>query len=109
MFWKFFPNDSFAFVNYVGANYNNVAVSSGIAFVTELINGEDKLYMIQNIGNISDDIWNKKEFLYRINVGSNYSKINIYKNGNKIKHKLTKGVFAETLAIGDAVFIELKY
>ena len=23
-------------------------------------------------------LWNKKEFLYRINVGSNYSKINIY-------------------------------
>ena len=84
-----------------------IQIDKGVALVTEQRNGEDKLYMIENIGNVKDELFDnaapmKVEFLLQ-----NGEKT-FYYRGEKVDCQELNGKFIRELKVGDALFVEIK-
>ena len=77
--------------------------------VTELKNGNSRMYMVQNIGNTFDELMHKiRPKNVEINLKSYAEKVKIYYKGKLVKRDLMGGKFIEKLGMGQAVFIEIE-
>ena len=78
-------------------------------FVTEMENGGNKMYMIQNIGNpIDESLYKKRVPEIEINLGNIASKAEFYYKGKLVEKKIEGGILKEKLARGQAIFVEVK-
>lgn len=80
----------------------------GVVLVTEMINGKDKLYMVENISNIKEEYFNGRHAMNaKIVLPSQAKNVSVYFRGKKIKKDIKDGAFYQRLHAGDAIFIEI--
>lgn len=85
-----------------------VKLNGGVAFVTEHKNGEDSLFMVENIGNVRDELfYGIAAQKLEVNVGENYKEIRFYSHGKRVNKKVVNGKVKFALRVGDALFIEI--
>lgn len=78
-------------------------------FVTEMKNGDAKMYMVQNVGNpIDETLYKKRVPEIEVNLGSLADKAKFYYKGKIIEKQVVDGVVKVKLARGQAIFIEIK-
>jgi hypothetical protein len=78
-------------------------------FVTEMKNGDARMYMIQNAGNpIDETLYKKRVPEIEINLGNLAEKAKFYYKGKLVEKKIENGVLKQKLARGQALFIEVK-
>lgn len=86
-------------------------VSQGVALVTEqsaLSKNGDTLYMIENISNVKDELFDHVPPM-QVRVALPAGKKKFYFRGKKIRVKADKdGKYTLSLKVGDAVFVEMK-
>ena len=84
------------------------AISYGVVLITESKNKNSTLYMVENLGNIKDEIDGRKPASFSINLNSveSASKINFYYRGEYKKITTNNGKLDITIKCGDAIFIE---
>ena len=89
----------------------NVDVDKGVVVVTQqkAVNGNgDKLYMIENIGNVRDELFDHIPPM-QVRVELPAGKKKFYFRGKKMRVKADKdGKYTLSLKVGDAVFVEVK-
>lgn len=77
--------------------------------VSEMKNGDARMYMIQNVGNpIDETLYKKRIPEIEINLGDLASKAKFYYKGKLVEKKVENGVLKQKLARGQAIFIEVK-
>ena len=84
-----------------------ISVDKGVALITHQKNGENLLYMIENIGNIKDEIFNAEKPM-QVQFTLPNGKKKFYFHGKRVGVKQENGVFSRALSVGDALFIEIK-
>ena len=76
---------------------------------SELKNGEDSLYMVENIGNPMDELMHgKRAGITEIDLSNLKGELNFYVKGKKVEKTIDGGKLKEKLRAGDALFIEIK-
>ncbi len=89
----------------------DVDVDKGVTLITEqsgIENKSDKLYMIENIGNVRDELFDGVGPM-QVRVELPKGKKKFYFRGKKIRVKADKdGKYTLSLKVGDAVFVEIK-
>jgi hypothetical protein len=89
----------------------NVQVDKGVALVTQqsaLSKNSDTLYMIENISNVKDELFDHVPPM-QVRVEFPAGKKKFYFRGKKIRVKADKdGKYTLSLKVGDAVFVEMK-
>ena len=77
--------------------------------VTQLKNGSDSLFMVENIGNTMDELMHGvRAGLTEIDLSNLKGEINFYVKGKKVDRVIDGGKIKEKLRAGDALFIEIK-
>ena len=77
--------------------------------VTELKNGESRLYMVENIGNTFDELMYKiRPKKVEINLGELSNSAKVYHKGKLLNRDLSSGKLTEKLGMGQALFIEIE-
>jgi hypothetical protein len=84
-----------------------ITVDKGVAFVSELKNGENRLYMIENIGNIRDELFDKIPPM-KVEFSLPNKNVKFYFKGKQTNCKEKDGIFFRKLKVGEALFIEIK-
>lgn len=84
-----------------------ISIDRGIALVTEQKNGENRLFMIENVGNVRDELFDGVPPM-QVEFSLPAGKKTFYSRGEKIDVKETDGKFVHGLKVGEAVFIELE-
>ena len=85
-------------------------VQGGVGLITKQLHeiGKDELYMVENIGNVKDELFDGVGPM-QVRVALPKGKKNFYFRGKKIRVKADKdGKYPLSLKVGDAVFVELK-
>lgn len=85
----------------------SVQIDKGVAIVTELENGDDRLYMVENIGNIKDELFNgakPMQLKMRFPEGNK----RFYFRGKEVFLTAENGEYTHSLKVGDALFVEIK-
>lgn len=86
----------------------DICVNKGVSLVTRSTNGENELYMIENIGNIKDELFDNVPPM-QVKVKFPSGNKNFYFRGKKIVLKPDyDGAYTFSLKVGDAVFAEIK-
>ncbi len=114
----FFPEgtdkDSFSYteravISDVSALPISVKTDKCPILVSEMKNGDARMYMIQNVGNpIDETLYKKRIPQIEINLGNLAGKAKFYYKGKLVEKKVENGVLKEKLARGQAIFIEVK-
>lgn len=84
-----------------------ISIDKGVALVTQLQNGKDRLFMIENIGNVKDELFNNAlpmQAEFTLPKG----KKNFYFRGKKTALKEKDGKYCRALKVGEAIFVEIK-
>ena len=77
--------------------------------VTEMKNGNSRMYMVQNVGNpILETLYKKRVTEIEIDLGKLAPNAKFYYKGKKVDRKLDGSVLKEKLAMGQAIFIEVE-
>jgi hypothetical protein len=77
--------------------------------VSEMKNGDSRMYMVENVGNTIDEImYNKRVTTIEIDLGEIAGKAKFYYKGKEVNRQLDGTVLKEKLGIGQAIFIEVK-
>lgn len=77
--------------------------------VTELKNGENRLFMVENIGNTIDELlYGQRATNVEIDLGDLGESATFYFRGKQVERKLVNGKLVEKMHCGDAIFIEVK-
>lgn len=84
-----------------------LSVDKGVVLVTELKNGEDRLFMIENIGNVKDELFDHAKPM-RVEFKLPEGERIFYFRGERIACEESDGTFARELKVGDAIFVEIK-
>lgn len=84
-----------------------IAINRGVALVTEQKNGDDKLFMIENIGNIKHELFDG-EMAMQVECNFPIKNLTFYQRGKKIKAKKANGKYIFYLKSGEAIFAEMK-
>ena len=78
-------------------------------FVTEMKNGDSRMFMIQNVGNpIDETLYKKRVPEIEIDLGTLANKAKFYRKGKLIQKTVENGKVKEKLGRGQALFIEVK-
>ena len=85
----------------------SVKPDKGVVFVTQLRSKQGALYMIENIGNIKDELYGGEPQKVKIGLG-NAHVLAVYRRGKKVARKIVNGCFTEKLYVGDAIFMEIR-
>lgn len=85
----------------------NIAVDGGVAIVTEQDDGDDALFMIENVDNIIKEYRDKISPM-RVSLDLRGYKPAFYRRAKRVKLPRVNGVYEFTLPIGEAVFFEIK-
>ncbi len=76
--------------------------------VSELKNGNNSMFMVQNIGNTIDELlYNKRATTLEIDLGEVSKNAKFYYKGKEVKRELDGTILKEKLGIGQAIFIEI--
>ena len=85
----------------------SVSVDKGVALITKQENGLNELYMLEKIGNVQDELFDKAgpmELTAKLPDG----KKKFYFRGKEIEAQPNeKGEYAFSLKVGDAIFVEV--
>ena len=84
-----------------------ISVDKGVALITEQRNGDDRLFMIENFGNVKDELFCGAPPM-KVEFSLPDGKKSFYFRGKRIKCENANGKFVRELKVGDAVFIEIK-
>ncbi len=85
----------------------SIATSNAPIVVTELKNGKDSLYMIENIGNPMDEMLKGvKAARVKIDLSNLIGELRFYQKGKEVEIPLSEGKFEIKMKCGDAIFIE---
>ncbi len=85
----------------------SVKTSNAPVIVTELQNGKNRLYMVENIGNPMDQTMKGvKDARVEVDLSNLSGTIKFYVKGKEVERSLTAKVFTEKMHCGDAIFIE---
>lgn len=85
-----------------------VKVNRGVVFVTEHKNSADSLFMVENIGNARDELFDGiSAQKLEVTIGENYKEIRFYSRGKRVNKKVVNGKIKFGLRVGDALFIEI--
>ena len=77
--------------------------------VTELKDGENRLFMVENVGNTIDELlYGQRATNVEIDLGEFGKSAIFYFRGKQVKRELVDGKFVEKMHCGDAIFIEVK-
>lgn len=85
-----------------------VSPDRGVVLVTELKSDDSLMFMIENIGNIKDEIDTGRKTVIKADLNKLGGKIKFYFRGRLVKRKIVKGILTETLSCGDALFLTVK-
>ena len=86
-----------------------VTTSKCPIFVTEMKNGDARMFMIQNADNpIEETLYKKRVPEIEIDLGNLAEKAKFYYKGKLVERKVENGKLKEKLARGQALFIEVK-
>lgn len=84
-----------------------VTVDKGVALITKQENGEDELYMLENLGNVRDELFDGAPPMQIKAVLPNGNK-KFYFRGEEISLVPDEnGAYVFSLKVGDAVFVEI--
>ena len=84
-----------------------VTVDKGVALVTRQANGENELYMIENIGNVRDELFDGAKPMVASTVLPKGEK-RFYFRGEQIEvEPNSNGEYLFNLKVGDAIFVEI--
>ena len=84
-----------------------VTVDKGVSLITKQTKGENTLYMLENLGNVKDELFDNA-LPMQLQVILPKGKKKFYFRGKKIKAKADKnGAYNFSLKVGDAVFVEI--
>ncbi len=85
----------------------SVSVDKGVALVTKQENGEDELYMLENLGNVRDELFDgapPMQLKAKLPCGQK----KFYFRGKEIEAKQNaQGEYEFSLKVGDAIFVEI--
>ncbi len=84
-----------------------IKIDKGVALVTEQTNGDDRLFMIENIGNIKDELFENAPPM-QLECWLPKGEKTFYFRGESIDVSETDGLLKLSLKVGDAVFVEIK-
>lgn len=104
--YKDFCQTEFAFIN--DGCPLKVDISYGVALITEQENAKEKLYMIENIGNVKDEIDGKEPAKIRVEIPKKERIKAKFLNGKKTRIRSKNNVIERSLKVGDAIFVRVK-
>jgi hypothetical protein len=81
-----------------------VEIEYGVCLITEFKGDNGSLFMVQNFGNIKEEIDGKAPARFLIKVGAGVKRV--YLNGKKRRIQIRNGVIETQLKSGDALYIE---
>lgn len=85
-----------------------VSVDKGVALITKQENGADELYMLENIGNVRDELFdNAPPMQLRTKLPEGKKKF-YFRGEEREMFPDENGVYTLSLKVGDAVFVEIK-
>ena len=84
-----------------------IKIDKGVALVTEQRSGADSLYMVENIGNVKDELFDNAPPM-EIEVVLPDGENTIYYRGKKTERNEKDKIYRYHLKVGDAIFIETK-
>lgn len=84
-----------------------VETDKGVVLITEQKNDADRLFMIENIGNLKDELFNGA-LPIKVKFSLPEGKKTFYFKGKETVVKQSDGQYCVELKVGDAVFIEIK-
>lgn len=84
-----------------------IEIDKGVALVTEQKNGDDRLFMIENIGNIKDELFHGATPM-QVRCSLPAGEKTFYYRGEKVDRETSDGKCLWELKVGDAIFIEIK-
>ena len=77
-------------------------------YSAELKNGNNSMFMVQNIGNTIEELmYNKRATTLEIDLGEVANNAKFYYKGKEVKRELDGTILKEKLGIGQAIFIEI--
>ena len=85
----------------------DVIPNKGVVFVTQSRGAEGSLFMIENIGNVKDELYGGEPQKVQVSLGD-ATDVTVYRRGKKVQRKIVNGVFSEKLYVGDAIFVGIK-
>ncbi len=84
-----------------------VTVDKGVALITKQTNGEDQLYMLENLGNVRDELFDGAPPM-QMKVILPEGKRKFYYRGEEIEAIPDEnGAYIFSLKVGDAIFVEI--
>ncbi len=84
-----------------------VTTSNSPVIVTQLKNGKDDLFMVENIGNPMDQLLKGvKAAAVEIDLSALTGKVKFYVKGKEVEKYLSNQILVEKMNCGDAIFIE---
>ena len=84
-----------------------VTVDKGVALITQQSNGDDRLYMLENIGNVRDELFDGVAPM-KLNAYLPMANKKFYFRGEEITPVSDgQGTYTFDLKVGDAVFVEV--
>ena len=84
-----------------------ITVNRGVALATELKNGNNRLFMLENIGNVKEELFNDA-LPMKIECQLPLGEKVFYCRGERINCEEKDGKIDFDLKVGDAIFIEIK-
>ena len=84
-----------------------IKVDSGVALITQQSNETGVLFMIENIGNVKDELL-KNALPMQVECSLPQGEKNFYYRGEKINVVEENEKYKLTLKVGDAIFVEIK-
>lgn len=86
----------------------DVTVDKGVALITRQTNGDDELYMLENLGNVRDELFDHAPPM-RLQAIFPKGEKHFYVRGEEIEFQPEEsGTYTFSLKVGDAVFAEIK-
>lgn len=77
--------------------------------VTELKDGQNRLFMVENVGNTIDELlYGQRATNIEIDLGAFAESATFYYRGKQVERKPVNGKFVEKMHCGDAIFVEVK-
>ncbi len=102
-----FPHTEFAEVT--PESPIKTTISYGVALITKSVNGNSTLYMVENLGNVKDELDGKLPARFTVDLSSEkeYRQIKFYYRGKEKKITAKNGKINLSIKCGDAIFIEI--
>ena len=87
----------------------SVKTAKSPVIVTELKEGENRMFMVENIGNTIDELlYGQRKSKVEIDLGAFAQKAKFYVRGKQVSREIQDGKLVEKMGCGEAIFIEIE-